>query len=116
MIVCCSEGGFLERKPSSAAATTIATIKETETSAAVHPSLPPKMIGYMDDDSVTEQSFELPAYNNELLVGGALLFCAICDIFKWGAQWSSGLEQRSLDRDILGSNPTDAASKLEQVR
>ena len=75
-IVCCSEGGFLERKTPTAVATTIATIKEKKDPSApstLHPVLPPKMIGYMDDDSVTEQSFELPAYGNELLVGGAIL-------------------------------------------
>ena len=50
--------------------------------STLHPTLPPKMIGYMDDDSVTEQSFELPAYSNELLVGGASVLTSGREIVK----------------------------------
>jgi len=83
--LCCSEGGFLERKTPTAIATTIATVKDKKdpsVPSTLHPTLPPKMIGYMDDDSVTEQSFELPAYSNELLVGGASVLTSVRKIVK----------------------------------
>ena len=63
-VVFCSDGGFLSRSDSRAS---------KDSRDAYTPAVPPKMIGYMDDDSSTQNSthdatYELPLYNEHLVV------------------------------------------------
>ena len=57
-----SDGGFLNRSR-----------QTQEMKEAFAPAIPPKMIGFMDEDnSMTDQSYELPSYMNDHLVSNLL--------------------------------------------
>ena len=54
-----SDGGFLNRSRAT-----------QESKDAFAPAIPPKMIGFMDEENsvTTDQSYELPSYMNDHLV------------------------------------------------
>lgn len=57
-----SEGGFLDRSR-----------QTQEAKDPFMPAIPPKMIGYMDEEnSVTDHSYELPSYINDHVVSSIL--------------------------------------------